>query len=345
MSDLEIRAVDPFDAAAFDPWHAAYAESQRFGREETATVWTLEELRIQMQEPSLRRWHQGYVGILDDRVVVAGHLSTPLLDNLHQAEISVDTVPDARRQGHGSAMLRHLEEMAHSLGRSVLMTEAGWSFDGHPYGIGEAGYEFLLGHGFELGLVDIQRVLLLPVAEDLIDRLAAEAAPHHAAYTLKSWVGTVPDDLVQGWVELSSSLMTEAPMGELDREPEKPNVEAYRQAEAVIRKQGRTKYNTAALDAEGAVVAYTDIASSAHEPGRSYQWGTLVRGDARGHRLGMAVKVANLRLLQREAPDLNHVITYNAEVNAHMVGVNVEMGFVPVERMGEFQKRLVRAGS
>lgn len=129
-------------------------------------------------------------------------------------------------------------------------------------------------------------------------------------------------------------------MGELDREPEKPNVEAFRQGEGVIRKQGRTKFNTVALDADGAVVAYTDIAATVHEAGRSYQWGTLVRRDARGHRLGMAVKVANLRLLQREAPDLNHVITYNAAVNAHMVGVNVDMGFVPVERMGEFHKRL-----
>lgn len=345
MTELEIRAVDPFDTATFDAWHAAYAESQRFGREQTATVWTLEELRIQMQEQGMRLWAEGYVGILGDRVVVAGSLATPLLDNLHQAKVSVDTVPDARRQGFGSAMLGHLEEMAHSLGKSVLMTEAGWPFEGHPYGIGEAGYEFLLSHGFELGLVDIQRVLQLPAPDDLLDLLAAQAAPHHAAYTLKSWVGTVPDALVQGWVELSSSLMTEAPMGELDREPEKPNVESFREGEDMIRKQGRTKFNTVALDADGAVVAYTDIASSAHEPGRSYQWGTLVRGDARGHRLGMAVKLANLRLLQREAPDLNHVITYNAEVNAHMVGVNVEMGFVPVERMGEFQKRLVRAGS
>ena len=52
------------------------------------------------------------------------------------------------------------------------------------------------------------------------------------------------------------------------------------------------------------MVAYTDIATTVHEPGRAYQWGTLVRGDARGHRLGLAVKVANLRLLQRERPDV-----------------------------------------
>ncbi|WP_274378275.1 MULTISPECIES: hypothetical protein [unclassified Nocardioides] len=31
--------------------------------------------------------------------------------------------------------------------------------------------------------------------------------------------------------------------------------------------------------------------------------------------------------------------TYNAEVNAHMVGVNERLGFVSVARLGEFQKR------
>ena len=45
---------------------------------------------------------------------------------------------------------------------------------------------------------------------------------------------------------------------------------------------------------------WTDLATTIHEPGRAYQWGTLVDRAHRGHRLGVAVKVANLRLLQRE---------------------------------------------
>ena len=53
------------------------------------------------------------------------------------------------------------------------------------------------------------------------------------------------------------------------------------------------------------------------------------RPQDRGHRLGVAVKVANLRLLQRERPDIVRLTTYIAEVNAHMIGVNEAMGFVP----------------
>jgi RimJ/RimL family protein N-acetyltransferase len=88
------------------------------------------------------------------------------------------------------------------------------------------------------------------------------------------------------------------------------------------------------------VVAYTDVATTIHEPGRAYQWGTLVRPDVRGHRLGLAVKVANLRLLQAERPDIEQLTTYNAEVNAHMGAVNDRLGFAPVGRLGEFQRRL-----
>ena len=34
------------------------------------------------------------------------------------------------------------------------------------------------------------------------------------------------------------------------------------------------------------------------------------------------------------------VFTYNAEVNDHMIAVNEQMGFRPVARLGEFQKKL-----
>ena len=65
-----------------------------------------------------------------------------------------------------------------------------------------------------------------------------------------------------------------------------------------------------------------------------------MRREHRGHRLGVAVKVANLRLLQGERPDITRLTTYNAEVNEHMIGVNEVMGFRPVARLGDFQKRL-----
>ena len=114
------------------------------------------------------------------------------------------------------------------------------------------------------------------------------------------------------------------------------------QREEVLARQGRTKYNTVAISAAGEVVAYSDLATTVHDPGRAYQWGTLVRRDHRGHRLGVALKVANLRLLQHERPDVLRLTTYNAEVNSHMIGVNEALGFVWDETVEEREATLAQ---
>jgi len=76
------------------------------------------------------------------------------------------------------------------------------------------------------------------------------------------------------------------------------------------------------------------------ERGRAYQWDTLVLPEHRGHRLGLALKVANLRALQAEHPEVTRITTWNAEQNGPMVAVNVELGFEIVERLQEWQGSL-----
>ena len=334
-----IVEVDPFDRELFDAWHQAYLDAELAAPEGTTSPWQVEEVRAMMQDQGTRHRLLGYAGMVDGRVVGSGFVRMPLLDNTDSAEIMVHVVPDARRRGYGSAMLEHLERVAGEHGRSVLQAESSWRYDRGPEGTGEPGPDFAAATGFTLGLGDVKRVLRLPVPDRVLAGLAAEATKRHAGYTLRSWAGPVPDDLAEGWVRLSATLGTEAPAGEMHREEEVADVSVLREAEANQAKQGRTKYNTVALDPDGELVAYTDIATTVHEPGKAYQWGTLVRPDARGRRLGLAVKVANLRLLQRERADIRVVATYNAEVNTHMVEVNERLGFVPVARLGELQTR------
>lgn len=340
MSKLEIVDVDPFDDEAFNAWHATQRAGDVFGREETATPWHVEESRVGAQTPDGGAWHGRYAGLVDGVVVVSGEVATPLLDNLEHAEVEVFTHPEHRRRGYGDAMLAHLEAVARDRDRTLLAANSAWPLDAPVDGAGTAGGEFLTARGYKFGLGDVQRMLPLPVADQLLDELAAEAAPRHTAYTLTSWVGAVPDEIAQSWIDLSATLMTEAPTGDIEREDETNDLEVMREREAISVKQGRTKYNTIAQDAAGTVVAYTDLAVSSHDVGNVFQWGTLVHRDHRGHRLGLAVKVANLRLLQSERDDQRRVITWNAEVNGHMIGVNERLGFRPTERFGEFQKRL-----
>ncbi len=242
-------------------------------------------------------------------------------------------------------MLAHVEDQARARGRERLTAEVMWPYEAGADGTGSDELAWARRQGFELGLVDVQRRLPLPVPDELLDALAAEAAAHHEGYELRSFTGPIPESLAEGWVALDATLMTEAPMGDIEREAQTADVARLRAEEALIAKQGRVKVNTVALappddSGERELVAYTDIALTVHESERAYQWGTLVRTDHRGHRLGLAVKLANVRLLQEAHPQITTVVTYNADVNAPMVAVNERLGFRPVQWLGELQKKL-----
>ena len=337
---MEIIEVDRFDDGAVAAWHATYAAADSFGREKTATVWQLAEVLADLRAELAHRWVGAWVGVVDGEVVATGLMRTPLMDNLSLASLEVHTHPRHRRRGHGSAMLAHLERIAADRGRRILGAEVAYPYDAPADGAGHPDAEFARRRGFDYALGDVQRQLDLPVSGELLDQLEAEAAPHCTAYTLRSFVGRAPDDIVEGYAAMTASLTTEAPTGELEIEADTPDVGAFRAYEGLMEAQGRTRHTTLAFAPDGSVAGYTELVATVHEPGRIYQWGTLVPTAHRGHRLGLALKVANLRFLQEQLPAATGVTTWNAEVNSHMIGVNEQLGFRPVERLGEFQKRL-----
>lgn len=337
----EIVPITGRDRALFDRWYAVYRRSAEEGLGDLAAAWTPEELWQGMQHRTGRFEHRDLL-MLDDGVPVAGALvRLPLLDNPERALVDLHVAPPARRRGHGTALLAHVEDWVRARGRSIVLIESRWPYDIGPSGAGWPGPAFAAVRGYALALGDVQRRLALPVAEGLLERLAAEVAPAHSAYTIRTWHGPVPDDLVTAYAELDALVESEAPTGDLELEPQLPDVESVRRANDQLRAQRRTRFGALAFDATGAGVGYTEIVVPDAEPGRSYQWGTVVRREHRGHRLGLALKVANLAQLERQRPDVDHVLTYNAEVNAPMIRVNEALGFEPVGRLGEFQKRLV----
>lgn len=339
---IEITPVDPTDEAEIERWNDVAEAVSRDTLGAHATPWSLPEVVAELRDTGGRVERRVFVAreAGSAEVVGAAKLAVPLLDNLDSASVGVDVLPAARRRGIGTALLARLEQEARDRGRTRLDAEFSWPEQYGTDGTGWHGVEFARTRGFRLAIGDVQRELDLPVDDALLDQLAAEAATRHHGYTLRTFVGAVPDDIAETWVAMWASLMTEAPMGEKEMEPEVATVASMREEEALLDRQGRTLFHAVALDAGGAVVAFSDIATPAHDRTLAFQWGTLVHRDARGHRLGLAVKVANLRLLQQERDDVRRMVTWNAEVNHHMIGVNERLGFRPVARMGEFQKRL-----
>ena len=58
---------------------------------------------------------------------------------------------------------------------------------------------------------------------------------------------------------------------------------------------------------------------------------TVVLDEHRGHRLGLAVKLANLRTLAEELPDITAVRGPGRPSTTHMLAINREPGFRVVE--------------
>jgi GNAT superfamily N-acetyltransferase len=262
-------------------------------------------------------------------------VTAPLRDNLHVARVFIWVDPTHQRQGVGTRLSSYADDRVRSLGRSTCHAQARIGIDR-----ANGNRAFAESVGYLLANTEIERRFSLPADLALLDRLAAEAAPHHTAYTLRTVVGPVPTDLAASYVALKNLLGVEAPSGDLDVEAGRETAAELAVQDRYLTEAGRTRVASYALDASGDVVAYSVAAVSNQHHDHVDQWGTLVDPAHRGHRLGMAVKCAGLRAVSEGFPDKRFIETTNAETNAHMVAINEALGFEVAQVYGDFQKRL-----
>ncbi len=268
----------------------------------------------------------------DGRMVGAGQLQLPLTDNTHVGYAEVFTDPAHARRGVGRALLAEVERRAAEAGRRSVVIEAYVPPTGQA-----APLAFAAATGYAPAIEEEVKSLDVAASEPRWDELEARAAPHHSAYRLVRWRDHVPAELLDGYCRLNEAFNDEAPTGELDIEAERWTEERVRQREERFVRGGRTQLGVLAVAPDGTVAAMTELVTT---PEVAMQGGTLVLPDHRGRRLGMGVKVANLRELRAAFPSCAEVVTGNAGVNAAMNAVNDRLGFRVVERCLEMQKRL-----
>jgi GNAT superfamily N-acetyltransferase len=194
--------------------------------------------------------------------------------------------------------------------------------------------------GYQLSDFEVVRHLPLPVPDALIQGWLDEAAPHHEGYALETYVGAVPDDLVESLCVILGQLAVDAPSGLIDFDEEKITPQRYAEIVAGTKAMGRARYETVALTPDREVVAQSTLAMPLEQSTTVFQWGTFVHREHRGHRLGLATKAVNLRAVQAARDGLTLLVTENGETNDAMVAINERMGFQPVEVTAQFVKRL-----
>ncbi|WP_019877908.1 GNAT family N-acetyltransferase [Sporichthya polymorpha] len=266
------------------------------------------------------------------RIVGLVQLTTPELDNTSTGIVDLTVHPEFRRRGVGRLLWDSVADLALASERKLLIFEARMD------SVGEA---FARSLGAELGLYDARRRLLVDkdVRARAVD-LETSSRPHATGYAVHSFVGAAPERFAAGLAYLNGRMSTDAPMENLQWEPEVYDVERLRGREEAAQQQGLEVYTTVAVDEEGTVAAFTHIGLAPEIPEHGWQWNTIVDPDHRGHRLGTWVKVANLAHLLRRRPEVRTLLTWNAASNTHMIAVNEAMGFRLWDHWGEWQVRL-----
>ncbi len=335
---MEIRRVDPDDATALEAYFAICDACDRFENPYPAPL-DLDDWREEFRNRDSSEHTEGHLGVIDGVPVATGLLQLFMVDNLDKAFVHVNVLPDRRAQGHGSTMFAHVLARATEAGRTTVLADADYPFgadESHP------SRRFLAKQGFTLSEAEVHRVLDLPADGALLDRLAAEAAAHHEHYTLVDWVELPPEQLRADYCVLLNHIFVDAPSGDVTFEEGRVTPQILVERAQVASAKGRTIYITAALDTAGVPVAHNILSVPSRDTGEIFNFDTLVRREHRGHRLGLATKIQNLRRVTTLHPERTVVHTWNAESNGPMIAVNDVMGFHPAMYGGEYVRVLAR---
>jgi GNAT superfamily N-acetyltransferase len=224
------------------------------------------------------------------------------VDNPHLAEIELDVLPIHRRRGIGRELAVAAESVARAEGRTTVLC-----FQAEPPAQAgtSPGRRFAEALGYHAAQVEQRRSIHLPVDRARLDDLEARCSPLAAAYRIEAWQGSWPEADLEDLVELERRMSTDVPVDDIDFHEEAWSTERAR--------------------AHDALVAYTVITVPSR-PERAYQWATLVLPEHRGRRLGILVKVANLRTI--DPSETRDIVTWNAASNEPMIAVNEEFGAV-----------------
>ena len=149
-------------------------------------------------------------------------------------------------------------------------------------------------------------------------------------YDISTHVNGVPDQFRKQVGQIKGLVDAEAPNGDLGWAETPVSPEEYAGEIGLWVAQGRTVFESIAVDPSGNVAAWTCLLAAADDARPAQIEGTLVVATHRGHGLGAAVKLACLARA-RQHDSVHKVRTSSDDQNVWMRSINTKLGFLPVE--------------
>jgi RimJ/RimL family protein N-acetyltransferase len=312
---LEIEEFDPNTAPESDL--RGYYEVTKAIYTHDGSVLAIPSFESIVAQMRLRTWFLGrrrfWLARRNGRVVGLTLVNLPEAENTGQAEVEIRVLPDERRQGVGTALLRAFLPAAADEGRHFVSGHVRAGGDGEKWAAA-------------LGFAKVSQVIDQELVIAEVDARRWHV-PTPAGYAARRWIGAAPQELVASFARARGAI-SDAPKGDSSYQDPDWTVERVRNAETEAAERGsEVRVVVAVARAHGEVVALTELELPRIRPNAGFQLDTAVVPAHRGHGLGRFIKAEMLRWLTVERPAIERIVTSNAADNAHMIRINDEIGF------------------
>ena len=299
---------------------------------------------------------------MDGRLVGRAEVRMPLIADTDIAQIVVDVDPDELSEGIGRTLLSAAEQLAYGESRRVvrLLTEHPVSELRAPTGPGDGsvmgggdgnsvGVEWIdaadgsgklpASHrqtrfaqhaGYELQTVSSFALLDVPLPRERVRAIEDSMAhvPFSDRYELHTWTGPAPEELLVPLAQLHARLPSDSFVKPIVSDPDPWDSERVRRTEQLREENGDRSLMAVVQDRDsGDLVGMTELILAQRHHTLALQDETLVIREHRGRRLGMRLKLANLRQLARVQPEVDTVYSWTHTGNDRMNWVNAQLGF------------------
>lgn len=257
-------------------------------------------------------------------------------ENRHLAQFDIEVAPQARRKGIGTMLLDRVVAAAASWQRQLLIAGS--------YGSVPAGEAFLNQFGASRGLEQhVYELELAAVDRELIRRWQERARERASGFELGVWAGRYPEEALEEVAKMMEGFNS-VPLGDLEVEDFHFTADLIREMDASLAARGHERWTIFAREkASGTIAGFTEVFWNPGRPTIVDQNLTVVFEPYRNRGLGRWIKAAMIEKILNDRPQAERVRTGNADVNAPMLAINLELGFkvafstviwqVPVERV------------
>ncbi len=236
--------------------------------------------------------------------------------NKHLCQLNIAVLPDYQRKGIGTALLKVCVQEAQSLNKTVI--ETGTNHD--------SGRSFLKKYGADFTIEAAEnRLELEDVDWNLMQSWVDEGPKRAEGVTIESFYDC-PEEILDEYCEMFTEALNMQPLGETEHRS-KIDGKFRRQLEQRFKDTGQISYTLISRERDRRISGMTDILYDPRNSDRVLQQLTGVRPEFRGRGLGKWLKGKMILHIRDTYPDVQRIITGNAESNAPMLSINQRMGF------------------